>query len=248
MRKILTMLLVVATVIGMVIPAMANPQKQYAVPTATKDIAIMVEGALTSTSTVDQNQEVNGDVSNWALGVGTGGNLDARSTAAGVQAVGNVDSLGGCNNGDPLATGTANGGQGSNPATANGGSTNVGAGSGNAASVGTGGNGGGAAGAGTANANSASDCSNRGNQAVNAGPTGNDNMINGPEGFSGDNIQTNTISQVATALQTTDQDLAQPVTVIDTQSATATDTASQQYIDNLLNENLTENDPVNVVH
>ncbi len=163
MNKILTTLLVVATVIGMVIPAMANPQEPVAVAKNVKDLQIMVEGALTSTNAVTQEQNVNGDVTNWALGIGTGGNVNAQSTAAGITNAGNTDSVVNCNggsgtgNGDGTATGTS---ESDNVADGTGQATGTGTGAGTGDSTGTG-NGGGAGHGG--NDNMAEDDSGAGN-------------------------------------------------------------------------------------
>ncbi|VVB92754.1 Uncharacterised protein [uncultured archaeon] len=138
MNKILTTLLVLATVAGMVIPAMANPQNPVADARNAKDLGVTVDGALTAASTVTQEQNINGDVYNWALGVGTGGNVNAQSTAVGVATAGDPDSIVNCGGGAGTGTGTGAG-------TATGtGTGNTGAGTG----TGTANNNGGVGGAG----------------------------------------------------------------------------------------------------
>ncbi len=170
MKKILTTLLVVATVMGMVIPAMANPQKPVAVATNAKDLGITVDGANTAASTVDQAQNINGDVYNWALGVGTGGNVNAQSTAVGVANAGNTDSILNCGGGAGTGTGTGTG-------TATGtGTGNNGAGTGTDAASNNGG------GAGSGGSDNLADQSGNG---VNAAGNGGSADTSGNSGASG---------------------------------------------------------------
>ena len=84
MKKILTMLLIVATVTGMAVPAIANPQNEpIAVATNIKGIFMEVDGAIPTNNNVVQGLANTGGLSNWAMGIAEGGNADATSANVG---------------------------------------------------------------------------------------------------------------------------------------------------------------------
>ncbi|KCZ72052.1 hypothetical protein ANME2D_01453 [Candidatus Methanoperedens nitroreducens] len=74
MKKIFVLLLLVSTVIGMAVPAMANP-------TNWKEIKIDIDGYNFATSNTEQKLVNEGDLTNSVVGLGAGGDAAALSTA-----------------------------------------------------------------------------------------------------------------------------------------------------------------------
>lgn len=243
MKKIVTMLLIVATVIG-TMPAMANPT---AVSTSTggtneKALAVDVNGANTATNSVNQQLINNGDLSNWAQGIAIGGNVAAQSTAGAVANAANSDNLAGCNGGSGTGTGT---GTGTGVGTGTGGSASagdlqdnmntaagngadgkgVGKGKGNGEGMGHGGKGG-------------SGCNNDADStAVATSGDASDNMGGSPEGFSGDVNQINAVVQLAKADIYNEQNLEQKVKIKEWQDASAYDKATVDIWKSIIQEN-----------
>ena len=84
MNKILTVLLIVATVIGMTAPAMANPQNEpIAVSKNIKDIFVEVEGAIPTNNNIGQTLTSSGALSNSIYGSAIGGDAYAGSANVG---------------------------------------------------------------------------------------------------------------------------------------------------------------------
>ncbi|NJD77164.1 MAG: hypothetical protein FIB08_08745 [Candidatus Methanoperedens sp.] len=251
MKKIVTMLLIVATVIGMM-PAMANPT---AISTSTggtneKALGVDVNGANTATNSVNQQLINNGDISNWAQGIAMGGNVAAQSTAGAVANSANTDNLAGCNGGSGTGTGTGAGtGTGNGVGTGTGGGasngnvqdnlntnagnsadgtgagTGTGTGKGNGEGMGHGGKGG-------------SGCNNDASSTATAmSGDASDNMGGSPEGFSGDVNQINAVVQLAKADIYNEQNLEQKVKIKEWQDASAYDEAAVDIWKSIIQEN-----------
>ncbi len=241
MKKIVTMLLIVATVIGMM-PAMANPTVNSD-PTGgvnDKDLGVDLTGANTATNSVNQQLINNGDVSNWAQGIAVGGNVAAQSTAGAVANAANSDNLAGCNgasgegNGDGTGAGTGTGNGGAigdvkDNMESNAGNGANGAGQGAGVGQGTGMGHGGKGGSGCNNNAPATSTAAAGDVS--------DNMAGSPEGFSGDVNQINAIVQVATANIDNDQNLEQKVKIKEWQDASANSNPSLDIWKSIIQEN-----------
>ena len=85
MKKVLTMLLVVAFVVGMM-PAMANPTANSTSTGGSnvKDLTVNTEGSNTAASDIAQALDNSGDLSNRIVNVAVGGNADADSANIGL--------------------------------------------------------------------------------------------------------------------------------------------------------------------
>jgi hypothetical protein len=109
MKKILTLLLMVATVIGMTMPALANPQVEpIAVAQNVKDLFVQIDGAIPTTNNVGQGASNAGNQDNLLWGEAAGGNAESMSADVGVSNSGASSGVIGGRNGTTMGQNDVN--------------------------------------------------------------------------------------------------------------------------------------------